>query len=188
MSIPAGIQESLKNTKRKYHQMGTNGLRVSVPIFGCGDLGDPRIISWAIQEDEELPLLKAAYDRGLNMWDTSNIYSHGASGTLIGKAIKNRAAIFNQASASLARLDTSYIDLLQIHRFDTTTLIEEKRGWPMSHVPLAWLNKRLTSPVVGFSSIARMDELLESGGKVLTDREENYLKELYLPKAIRGHV
>jgi aryl-alcohol dehydrogenase-like predicted oxidoreductase len=35
-----------------------------------------------------LPLLKAAYDRGLNTWDTANVYSNGVSEEIIGKAIK----------------------------------------------------------------------------------------------------
>jgi aryl-alcohol dehydrogenase-like predicted oxidoreductase len=37
---------------------------------------------------EALPLLKAAYDRGLNTWDNANTYSNGASEQLIAKAIK----------------------------------------------------------------------------------------------------
>lgn len=35
-----------------------------------------------------LPLLKAAYDRGLNTWDTADIYSNGVSEEIIAKAIK----------------------------------------------------------------------------------------------------
>jgi aryl-alcohol dehydrogenase-like predicted oxidoreductase len=37
---------------------------------------------------QALPLLKAAYDRGLNTWDTANPYCNGASEIIIGKAIK----------------------------------------------------------------------------------------------------
>src|SRR5580658_8920440 len=37
----------------------------------------------------------------------------------------SRTAIFNAVDASLARLNTTYIDLLQIHRFDDTTPVEE---------------------------------------------------------------
>ena len=35
-----------------------------------------------------MPILKAAYDRGLNTWDTANVYSNGVSEEIIGKAIK----------------------------------------------------------------------------------------------------
>ena len=129
-----------------------------------------KIFRWVIEEDEALPLLKAAYDRGLNTWDTANVYSNGVSEEIIGKAINkykiprhklvictkccgtvregnspevmalqdidktvdyvnqrglSRQGIFAAVNASLARLDTPYIDLLQIHRFDKTVPIEE---------------------------------------------------------------
>lgn len=65
--------------------------------------------------------------------------------------------------------------------------IANKRGWKMSQVALAWINKRVTSPIIGFSSVARIDEALEARGKILTDEEEKYLEELYEPKQISGH-
>lgn len=58
----------------------------------------------------------------------------------------------------------------------------------MSHVALAWISNRVTSPVVGFSSIERLDDILEAGGKTLTKEEEEYLEEPYLPRAIIGHT
>ena len=57
----------------------------------------------------------------------------------------------------------------------------------MSQVALAWINKRVSSPIIGFSSIERMDEAIESKDKILTDEEEKYLEELYQPKPIAGH-
>lgn len=51
-------------------------------------IGQSEWLDWVIEEDQALPLLKAAYDRGLNTWDTANVYSNGASEILIGKAIK----------------------------------------------------------------------------------------------------
>ena len=66
--------------------------------------------------------------------------------------------------------------------------IAEKRGWKMSHVALAWINKRCSSPIIGFSSIDRIEEAIQARGKVLTDEEEKYLEELYQHKPIAGHA
>jgi aryl-alcohol dehydrogenase-like predicted oxidoreductase len=57
----------------------------------------------------------------------------------------------------------------------------------MSQVALAWINKRISSPIIGFSSIERIDEAIEVRGKTLTAEEEKYLEELYVPKVISGH-
>jgi aryl-alcohol dehydrogenase-like predicted oxidoreductase len=65
--------------------------------------------------------------------------------------------------------------------------LAEKKGWKMSQVALAWINKRIASPIIGVSSIERMDEALDVRGKTLTEEEEKYLEELYVPKAIVGH-
>lgn len=43
---------------------------------------------WVIDEAAALPLLKHAYDRGLNTWDTADVYSNGRSEEIIGKALK----------------------------------------------------------------------------------------------------
>lgn len=65
--------------------------------------------------------------------------------------------------------------------------IAERRGWPMSHVSLAWLGSRATAPIIGFSSVDRMDEALAARGKVLSPEEESYLEEVYKPKPVQGH-
>lgn len=65
--------------------------------------------------------------------------------------------------------------------------IAEKRGWKMSHVALAWINKRCASPIIGFSSVERIDEALDIRGKELTADEEKYLEELYEARAVVGH-
>lgn len=62
-----------------------------------------------------------------------------------------------------------------------------KRGWTPSEVALAWIVKRVTSPIVGFSSVKRIDEALGVRGKTLTEEEDKYLEELYQPRNIVGH-
>ena len=66
--------------------------------------------------------------------------------------------------------------------------LAEKKGWKMSHVALAWINKRITSPIIGFSSVERIDETLGARGKTLTEEEEKYLEELYKPLNVVGHT
>ncbi|KAL1672052.1 NADP-dependent oxidoreductase domain-containing protein [Schizophyllum commune] len=162
----------------KYVQLGKSGLRVSVPIVGALSYGNPKwgatdeSTQWVLGEEQALPILKAAWDRGINTIDTSNNYSNGDSERVIAKFIKtyqipreeiviaskcyalagkgpdhdimafrfpemkkrkeyinqhglSRAAIFNSIEGSLARLETPYIDLYQIHRFDPDTPPEE---------------------------------------------------------------
>ncbi|KAF4471663.1 Aldo keto reductase 3 [Fusarium albosuccineum] len=65
--------------------------------------------------------------------------------------------------------------------------VAKKRGWPMSYVGLAWLNRRVTAPIIGCSTVDRVDEALEAGGKTLTLDEEHYLEELYSPQPVQGH-
>ncbi|KAI1261861.1 aldo/keto reductase [Xylariaceae sp. FL1019] len=360
-SIPPQMQKSIDSTRVEYRRLGKSGLRISVPIFGAMSLGDPKSLSWSLNEEDSLPLLKYAYDHGMNTWDTADMYSNGASEVVIGKALKkydiprnkviimtkcywgvgeepgyagwklgairekskdyinhyglSRSAIYNAVDASLRRLDTEYIDVLQIHRFDRETPVEEtmealhdlvkmgkvrylgassmwtyqfaqmqftaekngwtkfvsmqnqynllyreeeremnrfcnetgvglvpwsplcrghlvrppkdfgttarsageknqegyghntgpglepdltiikrvqelaeKKSWTMTDVTLAWINKRVTSPIVGFSSTKRMDEAFAARGKTLTDEEEKYLEELYQPKTVSGHA
>ncbi|KAI5890018.1 Aldo/keto reductase [Schizophyllum commune H4-8] len=168
----------MSTTPVKYVQLGKSGLRVSVPIIGALSYGNPKwgasdeSTQWVLGEDQALPILKAAWDRGINTIDTSNNYSNGDSERVIAKFIKtyqipreeiiiaskcyalagkgpdhnvmafrfpemknrkeyinqhglSRAAILNSIEGSLARLETPYIDLYQIHRFDPDTPPEE---------------------------------------------------------------
>lgn len=71
---------------------------------------------------------------------------------------------------------------------DRVEELGEKKGWKMSQVALAWLNRRVTSPIVGFSSVERIDEAIDARGKSLDTEEERYLEELYVPKAVQGHM
>lgn len=72
----------------EYSRLGTSGLRVSKVILGGMSIGTPDWQKWVVGEDVALPLLKHAYDVGINTWDTADAYSNGVSEQIIGKAIK----------------------------------------------------------------------------------------------------
>jgi aryl-alcohol dehydrogenase-like predicted oxidoreductase len=65
--------------------------------------------------------------------------------------------------------------------------LAKKKGWAMSHVALAWIIQKGTVPIVGFSSLKRLEEAVDVKGKSLTDEEMKYLEEPYLPKPVVGH-
>lgn len=64
------VQALLKESKAEYRQLGKSGLKVSVPILGAMSIGSSKWQPWVIEEDKSLPLLKAAYDKGITSWDT----------------------------------------------------------------------------------------------------------------------
>ena len=70
---------------------------------------------------------------------------------------------------------------------DRVEELAKKHGWTMSQVALAWINSRVSSPIIGISSLARMSEALGANCKKLTEEENTYLSELYQSKAIEGH-
>ncbi|RYO82768.1 hypothetical protein DL766_007979 [Monosporascus sp. MC13-8B] len=92
---------------------------------------------------------------------------------LVGKSkdYTNQYAIFNAVEQSLERLQTSYIDVLHIHRYDDTVPPEETMP-----------------PIIGMNSVERMDEALAIRGMELSAEEEAYLEEAYEPKRIQGHA
>jgi hypothetical protein len=69
LPTPASLKSSLDATKVEYVQLGSSGLRVSMPILGTMGIGSKAWGDWVIEEAEGLELLKAAWDRGkLGMW------------------------------------------------------------------------------------------------------------------------
>ncbi|KAF8859048.1 putative oxidoreductase [Acephala macrosclerotiorum] len=73
----------------EYVQLGKSGLKVSKVILGAMSFGDPSMaMGWTVPEAEALPVLKRAFDLGINTWDTADIYSNGGSERVIGKALR----------------------------------------------------------------------------------------------------
>ncbi|KAJ7122213.1 NADP-dependent oxidoreductase domain-containing protein [Mycena epipterygia] len=75
--------------KMQYVRLGTSGLKVSKIILGCLSYGDPKWLGrWVLPEEEASKHIKAAYDAGINTFDTANGYSNGLSEEVLGRAIQ----------------------------------------------------------------------------------------------------
>ncbi|EJD45581.1 voltage-gated potassium channel subunit beta-2 [Auricularia subglabra TFB-10046 SS5] len=72
----------------EYQRLGSSGLKVSKIILGCMSYGSSKWAEWVLDEEQSLPLLKAAYDAGINTWDTADVYSNGLSEVVVRKAIE----------------------------------------------------------------------------------------------------
>ena len=66
MATTNGAEEK---QKMQYKTLGNSGLKVSKVIVGCMTYGSPDWQGWVLPEDQSLPILKHAYDRGINTWD-----------------------------------------------------------------------------------------------------------------------
>ncbi|KAF5318837.1 hypothetical protein D9619_010762 [Psilocybe cf. subviscida] len=77
-----------QKTPMTYVRLGKSGLKVSRIILGCMSYGSPEWDDWVLGEEESIKHIKAAYDAGINTFDTANVYSNGMSEVVLGKAIK----------------------------------------------------------------------------------------------------
>jgi 1-deoxyxylulose-5-phosphate synthase len=138
----------------EYTKLGNTGMDVSRICLGCMGFGDAQhwVHKWVLTEEDSRPIIKKALDLGINFFDTANVYSLGVSEEILGRALKDfasrdeiviatklhgkmregpnggglsRKAVMSEIDKSLRRLETDYIDLYQIHRWDYETPIEE---------------------------------------------------------------
>ena len=137
----------------EYARLGDSGLEVSRITVGCMSWGDGgKARPWTRNEEFAEETIKAALDAGINFFDTANVYSQGTSEEYTGRSLwkhakredvvlatkvhgrmrpgpngagLSRKAILHEIDASLARLETDYVDLYQIHRWDPDVPIEE---------------------------------------------------------------
>ena len=136
----------------QYNTLGKTDLKVSRLCLGCMTFGEPDRgkHAWTLPEESSRLIIKHALDNGINFFDTANSYSDGSSEEIVGRAMKDfarreevviatkvyhqvgdlpeglsRTQILRSIDDSLRRLGTDYVDLLQIHRWDYNTPIEE---------------------------------------------------------------
>ena len=137
----------------KYRNLGKSGLKVPLLSLGTATFGGTNEFfqRWGQTDVKEATrLIDLCLDKGVNFFDTANVYSQGASEEILGKAIKgkrdqtiistkgsfqmgnginnkgsSRIHIIQACEASLKRLNTDYLDIYFIHGFDIDTPIEE---------------------------------------------------------------
>ena len=140
----------------RYNKLGRTGLFVSELCLGTMTFGATEG-RWKLMGQLDQPtadsVVKAAFDAGINFYDTANVYAEGTSEERLGQAVRNlglpreqlviatkvlgpmgpdinsrglsRKHIMDQVKASLKRLQMDYIDLYQVHGFDPTTPVDE---------------------------------------------------------------
>jgi len=137
----------------QYQRLGKTGLVVSRIALGMMSYGDPQNRPWFLTEEAGHPIVQKAVECGITFFDTANSYSVGISEEITGRYLRefftrrdeyvlatkvffpmgdkpnqgglSRKHLFDSVDASLRRLNTDYIDIYQIHRWDPNTPIEE---------------------------------------------------------------
>lgn len=128
----------------QYRQLGKSGLRVSAIGLGTNQFGGK------VDQAGVNRIIDSAIDLGINLIDTADVYTKGQSETTLGVALQgkwdkvvlatkvynptgegpndygsSRYHITNGVEASLKRLQSDHIDLLQLHRYDATAPLDE---------------------------------------------------------------
>ena len=137
----------------EYRLLGNSGLKVPVLSFGTGTFGGEGEFfkAWGANDVEQARrVVDVALDGGITMFDSADVYSGGASESILGEAIKgrrdgilistkatftfgkgpndvgsSRLHLIEAVEGSLKRLGTDYIDLFQLHAYDAMTPVEE---------------------------------------------------------------
>jgi aryl-alcohol dehydrogenase-like predicted oxidoreductase len=135
-----------------YRFLGASGFKVPALGFGAGTFGGkgPLFSAWGSTDvDEARRLIDICLDVGVSFFDTADVYSDGASEQILGEALQGRRDqaiistkvtlrsgpgpndigasrhhLIRSVDKSLQRLNTDYIDLLQLHHFDAMTPVD----------------------------------------------------------------
>ncbi|MGE0723185.1 MAG: aldo/keto reductase [Alphaproteobacteria bacterium] len=135
-----------------YVYLGNSGLAVSRISLGAFGFGDPAWQRWVLDEAASRPIIRRALELGINVFDTADYYSLGASETVLGRVLREHARrdevivvtkafhptgpsvnesglsrrhLFQAIDLSLRRLGMDWVDVYQIHRLDQFVPMEE---------------------------------------------------------------
>jgi aryl-alcohol dehydrogenase-like predicted oxidoreductase len=131
----------------RFRRLGSSDVEVSEI-----SLGSWLTYSGGVERERAKACVRAAFEAGINLIDTANVYGRGAAETLLGEVLSgyerssyvlatkvyfpmsatdrglSAAQIHKQLDASLGRLRTDYVDLYQCHRYDEATPLAETMG------------------------------------------------------------
>jgi aryl-alcohol dehydrogenase-like predicted oxidoreductase len=131
----------------EYRTLGDSDLRVSEICLGTWTT-----FGGSLDEDAAIALVDAAFEQGVNFFDTANIYSQGRSEEVLGRALAkrprdsyvvatkvwgetpegdrglSREQVLKQIDLSLGRLQLDHVDLYQCHSWDPDVPVEETLG------------------------------------------------------------
>jgi aryl-alcohol dehydrogenase-like predicted oxidoreductase len=137
----------------EYRTLGRSGLKVSVLTMGTFTFGGTGPFAMVGQQgaQDAFRLVDLCIDAGVNLFDTSNMYSNGLSEEILGEVLDGRRDqvlisskarmrtgtgpndegasrfhLIRECERSLKRLRTDHIDIYYIHEWDGTTPVEEK--------------------------------------------------------------
>src|SRR5579859_4791519 len=146
---PAPAIQEERSKAMQYRKLGNTGLIVSAVALGTMQFGG-RMNMGNLGQEDTTRMVKSALDRGINFIDTADVYSLGESEALVGAALQGvrqeivlatkvrlpmsenfnrsgatRVNIMREVEGSLRRLQTDYIDLYQVHGWDSNTPLQE---------------------------------------------------------------
>jgi aryl-alcohol dehydrogenase-like predicted oxidoreductase len=190
-----------------YLKFGRTGLEVSRICLGCMSYGEPGrgAHPWTLPEQASRPFIRRALDLGINFFDLANTYSAGSSEEIVGRALLDftrreevviatkvynrmrpgpngmglsRKAILFEIDASLKRLGTDYVDLYQIHRWDSRTPIEETME-ALHDVVKAGKARYIGASTMWAWQFSKAQHVAESKGWTRFVSMQNFLNLLY---------
>lgn len=184
----------------KYEKIGNTNIEVSKLCLGCMGFGDNSMYKWASDFIDTKNIIGYAFDKGINFFDTANQYSNGTSEEYLGRSIKelginrdkvviaskvffnegglSREAINKEIDGTLKRLDTDYLDLYLIHRFDYNVPIEETMDTLNNLVKQGKVRALGSSSILAYQFL-KYQNLAKEKGYARFEMMENHYNLLY---------
>jgi diketogulonate reductase-like aldo/keto reductase len=208
-SEPAHAPAPDRSNLVEHRQLGRTGVSVSKLCLGAMMFG-----AWGnIDHDDSIRIIHRALDAGVNSFDTADVYSSGESEEIVGQALAggrrddvvlatkvwgpmgedanrrgtSRRWIVQAVESSLRRLNSDWIDLYQIHRYEPDTAVEETLGalTDLVHqgkVAFVANHPAVTAPIIGPRTMEHLESQLPAADIVLDPAVLDRIDEIVPPR------